>query len=415
VIVSTSKDTDKDGILDKDDKCPNTVSGTKVATNGCPTQLFGGYICNTTTKKCEYTRKSGELSKICSASCGKEPVVPVEEPTIPTSACKDKEIPFAQISSSLKNFQYTKITENSFAEWSKTDNLDSVFWSGGSGSGDKMDIQNEMSTIQTCYANTFDDILPGDKMPTNTFIKMRDKIKSYTNKGNVIPISYQIYARGFFGGTYKIKFMGAHSVVALKVKDESTFLTQKFILEVIDPNSFAKDTLTCKVESLYQKPLSRTDTAVVTICHSQNLLSQIPILRETAGVGADIFLMIYDEAVLNLGAEAAPLIESRQKICQANPSLGLCKKTPVERLSNDYPQIDNTGDAANPRGFCKGWSLFSLRVAYLGDFVGECHPVAVKSPTQNFLASLGAVTVTPFSNLVDFTQTLFNWSLSFFR
>jgi len=417
VIIATSKDIDKDGILDKDDKCPNTVSGTKVATNGCPTQLFGGYICNTTTKKCEYTRKSGELSKICLATCGKEETVPpVGDTTPPASTCKGKEIPFDQIFSSLNNKQYTKITEDSFKEWSQTDYFDNVARSGGVGSGDREDLQKAMSEIQTCYARDFRTVVPlGNKMPSASFYNLKNKIKSYTDKGSPVVIGYQIYIRGFIDGQYRIVFKGSHAVVALKLRDESTILTKKFSLDVLDPNDFSKDTLSCQVESLYQKPLAATNTGVATICHSQNTANEFPLLREFLGNGIDIFLTLEDDAVLNIGTEAVPLIESRQRICLANPNLDLCKKTPVERLSNDYPQIDNTGDSANPDGFCKGWSLLSLRVAYLGDFVGECHPVVAKSQTQNFLASLGTVTVTPFSNLVDFTQTLFNWSLSFFN
>ena len=186
-------------------------------------------------------------------------------------------------------------------------------------------------------------------------------------------------------------------------------------MEVIDPNSFSKDTLVCQVESLYKQSLSGTNSRVGTICHSSKISKDWTNAVTVTGKVLDIFVMMNDDLVSAVDPVTNRLIENRQKICQANPNLALCKKTPVERLADDYPQIENTGDASNPRGFCKGWSLFSLKVAYFGDFVGECHPVAIKSPTQNFLANLSATAIAPFSGLVDFSRTLFDWSLSFFK
>ena len=76
-------------------------------------------------------------------------------------------------------------------------------------------------------------------------------------------------------------------------------------------------------------------------------------------------------------------------------------------LSFDYPLISNSLEVFNG-GVCAAWSNFVLRVAYLGEFVGECASTPTAEVPVNNLASTGLLS---FFDLLfkDFLKPFINY------
>ena len=399
VIVSTSKDTDKDGILDKDDKCPNTTSGAKVEANGCP-KRFSGFVCNRNNPDrpvCKLNFGSGTTQTSCRADCK------------PVSKCS--ETSFFSIANKLDSNQYTLITEKNFKGWASQDPYDP--------SGDIQEIREKMGSEQRCYVVNNDrhsyeekgskalDILLTKSLPTPfTFFVLN-------------PIDIDIVSN-----LVKYRAVGGHATVLTSIS-RTAF---GYSLTIIDSNSDIdgnpkKMTVDCEYQKTKIFYPSQTGIPGQFIEETGDVICQYKYSQRDADGNLlegwlAAYPMITPSNVTN-GQDIAgtsALISARQAYCQSpdgrkNPNF--CQRNVAKWLEDNYPLIPNQGVRGSEAGMCAGWSTFLLKVAYLGDFTGtDCYHEGEKSNSTSFqtgktyLANSWQAISSPFNFLKDWFKNL---------
>jgi len=364
---TSSKDSDGDGVPDSQDKCANTYKGTKVdLTNGCPLKTLGGYVCNKSTGKCQYNRKSGDRLLACARTCVKE------EP-------RCKETSFRSIASSLNNISYTKITEDSFAGWASQDPYDP--------SGDIQEIREEMGKYQRCY-------VLGQGNTKLSGVAALEYLLSKT-----MPATFTYYLMTPLDGidinSNNLKVVGAHATVATNISRTSN----GYSLTVVDPNSDAdgkpqKRNITCTKKTINILSSTGSKTGDVVCTYFGNLKDPNGSVSAYTALAYPMVVQMESgsSGSQDIG-EVDKLIAARQAYCASeagrnNPNF--CNRNVAQWLEANYPLVANQGTRMSEAGMCAGWSTFVMRVGYLGDFVGECkdpNPSANQA-TNSYMASL---------------------------
>ncbi|MCX6723064.1 MAG: hypothetical protein NT094_03260, partial [Candidatus Staskawiczbacteria bacterium] len=293
------------------------------------------------------------------------------------------EVPFSEIIDNLKSGIYTPITESGFKSWA-TDDVDNVSNNPDkNGSGDKTDLISAMSTQQECYQ--LGPLSPNLNPVALPAVKQR--IASYTDRGYPIMIYYHIFTKIVLAknlatqlgwqladnDTY-IKSIGYHALVALNVTDTSGFPNYAFDLQVLDPNDYKLDTLNCSTKIFeIGGPRLAVCTSATMDNEIMDYLSEVEASIIAQAKEAKIYVTLYDDHEYDvIGGSESVYIRTREDKCNAQPSLNFCQQTPVERLSNDIPEIPNR-NISTGGGICKAWSYLTLVVAYLGDFNFDFH------------------------------------------
>ena len=339
IATVLSKDTDGDGVLDKNDKCPATKGS--AAKFGCPARFYG-YVCDRTNPLKPICRSNvgygDSAQQFCAANCRA-----LADPI--TASCV--EIPFTQIATNLLAGSYTKISEDSFKSWAQKDDKDYCAANylnctrpittnyPTQGSGDERDIKGIMTMAQLGQTNG----APGTTLQEQAILD----IKKVTD-GN-IPARLTLSA---WDGNNK--FMWSHSVVALSIKLEADINGYKhYIVEVLDPNGPQIVNIDCN-----RTP--NLNLVCVSLYGGDNeKLFMIPQLES-----ADRSLF-YSQV--------------RNSVCsQANyRGTKFCNRNVSQYLRDYYPEITNFTTNLSD-GQCSGWTNIAMAVAFLGDFTGECHP-----------------------------------------
>lgn len=390
VVTPTSNDTDKDGVIDTQDKCPNTTSGAKVATNGCP-KRFSGFVCNRDNPEkpiCKLNFGSGDTQSSCRADCK------------PKKSCS--ETSFASIAMSLSAPQYTLISEKDFRGWASQDPYDP--------SGDIQEIREEMGKDQRCFV-------------------VNNETRNYTETGsralNVLlttqlPTPFTFFVLNPIDITsvpIKYKAVGGHATVLTSIA-KTDF---GYSLTIVDSNSDADgspkkmsyDCVYRETKILYPTGVPGQTTEEIGDILCMYNFSQ----RDEDGNLVEGWFASYPKIVssnVTGGQDIAgtpDLIKARQNYCQSvagrkNPSF--CQRNVAKWLEDNYPIISNQGTRWSEAGMCAGWSTFLLRVAYLGDFTGtDCFHEEEKSNLtslqmgRSYLANSWQAISSPFDFLRD--------------
>ena len=110
----------------------------------------------------------------------------------------------------------------------------------------------------------------------------------------------------------------------------------------------------------------------ITKCSSKKKGELIDLINNAEPIA---ILTSVDDNSVSIGNFEKQMIQSRENICQSNSNLHLCLDTPAKRLLDNIPNIKNGEGDDDHGGYCRAYSDFIERVAYLGDFVGtDYHP-----------------------------------------
>jgi len=391
VIVSTSKDTDKDGILDKDDKCPNTTSGAKVEANGCP-KRFSGFVCNRDNPDrpvCKLNFGSGTTQTSCRADCK------------PVSKCS--ETSFASIAMSLGVPRYTLISEKDFRGWASQDPYDP--------SGDIQEIREKMGSEQRC-------LLIDESRTLESGVKALELLKTKT-----LPtiFTFNIIERESpeeEAPLSKYKISGGHAVILTSISSKG----DDYTLFVVDSNGASDNSGAIRMISCSKKKITMTRLLIpVSVPFVKDIEGDVLCYYGIPG-GQNLSINLYPNVVERGGVEGQDmaytdtLIKARLSYCQSpegrkNPNF--CQRNVPSWLESNYPVILNQGVRGSEDGMCAGWSTFLLKVAYLGDFAGtDCYHEGEKSnltsaqTSRSFLANSWQAISSPFNFLTDWLKIL---------
>jgi hypothetical protein len=251
-----------------------------------------------------------------------------------STAC---EVPFVSIANNLKNNVIpTIITETSFKDWGNDQSLDNVKATAGFGAGDKEDLENEMDSTQQCTGalgkpNPVDIGITGlREMQISTYAKQPVTMSIFSETTDFLPIS-------------------AHAVIVLKVTEGAN---KNFKIRVLDSGTQAQPDYP-KAYDIDCNP----GTIRVNEVYAPTIVCVHPEMGRV--------WFINDEISVVRGLKQAFL-----GYCRNNSFSKFCteRKDMTGWLEANYPKIQNF---VGPNGgVCSGWSVFILRVAYLGDFVG---------------------------------------------
>jgi len=296
------------------------------------------------------------------------------------------EIAYDDIWSSIKDGKITDITEDSFRDWADYDSWDNfgLKFIGSfiqnnctlfdkldprkCNSGDSQDIKVSMTEKQCEETTSWIKFIADE---SNLYIEdmsnpspaewprlfgiiasesrsVLDDSKKYTDDNKAIGLSVK------YSG-------GAHALILLKVKKIPTTnpnpnFAYTYNITTLDPNGPKVKDYDCRLK--FGK-MSRTDSnnsRFVLVCGSQ-----------TDSLGPFI----------PFGVSNLDLVDKFKQNCPwySTDSFCLERTNTAQWLIDNYPNIDNFTDISNNLsygGVCVGWSGFVLRVAYFGNFIGEC-------------------------------------------
>lgn len=241
---------------------------------------------------------------------------------------------FITISNDLRlNIAPTNITEDSFRSWATADPDDL--------SGDIEDIKAVILGTQCELVNA--DPPPDD--PSNDYnlvVSVLEELKTKTTGGRPTKMTIDF---GYLSSQSRQR----HAIIALGVTKPSV---NNYTVSVLDSTVPSIETISCSTQ-IYQngKPYM--------VC-----------LYPPAAMGA--VSISYQTPTNNIDQ----LIQAKTSYCanSANQGKNICTRNVANFLQSNFPLIPNfIGDnIESSRGVCAGWADFVLKVAYLGDFVGEC-------------------------------------------
>ncbi|MFA6422086.1 MAG: hypothetical protein WCV92_01675 [Candidatus Buchananbacteria bacterium] len=255
------------------------------------------------------------------------------------------EITFSTIRSSLKNGAYTKITENDFKSWAAEDPYDV--------SGDIAEIREEMGAYQRT-----DTVVVGQRLVAGGSSAMRQLL----TKPKPTIFTYYIINPNGTGGWQAVS---AHAVVLISIVDNGG---GKYSLRVIDsmpsypsdPNKPELSTLECRTIPAEGQVDGLT---VDALCDVDDYTKALPAIYTYGSAG-------------ETNDPVSQLKSARDAYCQSTEgktNTAFCSRNIGQWLEANYPAIVNSFVQRDAEGgMCIGWSDFILRVAYLGDFTGEC-------------------------------------------
>jgi hypothetical protein len=268
---------------------------------------------------------------------------------------KCAEYSFGTIMTNLGQKKITYITEKNFRGWATDNPNDHVEINAsngnitGNGSGDKSNIIFGMESIYAGHC-PFE---PGinDLIDYNALItKVKDLISiNGSDKTDVINLGLTIVDSN-------LNFMTDHSVILTSISESNGITT----FNTLDPNMPGPSKVICG-----RKNESGLKYNGYQVCYS-------PDFDKYA-----IFWLTQDNIDRTYSLKGI-----RQSFCSASSTSGFCTRKISLWLNDNYPNIINgSGGVA---GFCNGWSIFVIHVAYLGYFdhgdqynnyqPRDCHP-----------------------------------------
>lgn len=257
----------------------------------------------------------------------------------------------ASIVDSLEKNQITTITEKDFRSWATADDADNSVKSGGAGSGDIEDLKNYIIANQAvvgCHSvSTYDDwknlVSPLEKIiPSPKFPKKQDAIQ----------LLLMLYKKSPPPWNPSSNFDGNHSVIATYISEDINGVVR---IDYLDPNGPSNG------RSIYCNRGSDNVPYPLSFCY-------LPDYDEFVAI---VIPQDYLQNQLNLSSVWNNAVSSN--FCKDPNHRDYCQRNINQWIQNNYPKIDN--NAFPGGGKCSGWTDFVLKVAYLGDFVGEdYHP-----------------------------------------
>ena len=270
--------------------------------------------------------------------------------------------PFNVLISMLDSgFIPASIASDNFADWSLAE---------------EKSISNAMINYQCGYADSYNNGETPDILKSTRAIKQAKRITD-TNQPALFSIRTLSPARD------------GHSIIALGIKDISDNFEERYSIHFLDPIGPTAMDMDCKV-SKQTVAIKYTDGTT-----KEEKIKSMYCLHPLIGFVEP-----------KLSKQDIDITESlrtaKSNFCQTHSTHALCKKRQNISywLEFNYPfNISNTRPEFG-RGVCRGWTEFVLKVAYLGNFIGECATTPTAAvPTNNSLASTG---------LLDFLNNLFN-------
>jgi hypothetical protein len=305
------------------------------------------------------------------------------------------EIPFDRISPLLDTrawdeYSFTKveITENSLADW--VNDIGELDKGSLLGSGNRTDIENYIISQQNNKGTPKTSVTISCPVGRNVYFNSQiiysgeveseffsQNLKTFVNDyGYPVGVTIRnknwpvfVYTGGIYGSKGYLSELN-HQVIVLSLENEESGSNQNysFSLQILDPNEPTKVT--------YLKNCRRAMLSIESSGFEKMFFGGFGCTSDNEFLG-EVFVYGKD---YYFTTPKLSWIEGyhkyRTSLCSPGSSqekTNFCKRGKInEWLKNNLTNLDNPGAGG---GNCYSWTIFMLKVAYFGDFVGiDYHP-----------------------------------------